>query len=562
MDGDSSEPVDLPPTDTSGISADAKWTALRDQLAAFPLIFTGLFLTHAALLRLPYFWDEAGYFIPAARDLLLTGSLIPHSTLSNAHPPLVMLWLAFWWKFSAFTPAVTRISMLLVAAFALTGVWRLARYVTNDGVAAATVITTAAYPVFFTQSSMAHLDMMAAALTIWGLAMYVERRPLATVVFLALAPVAKETAIVTPMALLAWEVVCPWFSGLKVGGEALCLQPRNWPRTLSLLLCWLPILLWLGYHRHITGYLLGNPEYLRYNLGATITPLRIALTTLIRLWHLLGYLNLFVLTVLTLYAMTQPPLLERDGMERQRIAIPVQAVFGMVIAAHVIALSVLGGAVLARYLLPVYPLVVLLCVSTLRRRIRHWALCVAFVCATFVFALLTPPPYRVAPEDTLLYRDYILLHEKAEYEIAQRYPNSRVLTAWPASDELTRPYLGYVTQPMPVVRVENFSEPEIEKASSASGTYDVAFLFSTKWQPPRPLWTTLPFGESIQKRFFDYHADIAPERAAAMLGGRVVMYENRDNEWVAIVVIERPQDAALFPNEPQRVARHQSPPPN
>ena len=29
-------------------------------------------------------------------------------------------------------------------------------------------------------------------------------------------------------------------------------------------------------------------------------------------------------------------------------------------------------------------------------------------CAAFVFALLTPPPYRIAPEDTLLYRDYII----------------------------------------------------------------------------------------------------------------------------------------------------------
>ncbi len=87
------------------------------------------------LLRLPYFWDEAGYFIPAARDLLLTGSLIPHTTLSNAHPPLVMLWLAFWWKFSAFTPAVTRTAMLLVAAFALVGLWRLARDVANETVA-------------------------------------------------------------------------------------------------------------------------------------------------------------------------------------------------------------------------------------------------------------------------------------------------------------------------------------------------------------------------------------------------------------------------------------------
>ena len=105
------------------------FAAIRQNFAAFALIFTALFLTHAPLLRLPYFWDEAGYFIPAARDLLLTGSLIPHTTLSNAHPPLLMFWLAFWWKFSAFTPAVTRFAMLLVASFALlgSGGWRVRR---------------------------------------------------------------------------------------------------------------------------------------------------------------------------------------------------------------------------------------------------------------------------------------------------------------------------------------------------------------------------------------------------------------------------------------------------
>src|SRR5215472_5522361 len=149
--GDASRPI--PPAARRG------WMSFRDQLLAYSLIFTCLFITHAPLLRLPYFWDEAGYFIPAARDLLLTRSLIPHSTLSNAHPPLVMLWLAFWWKYSAFTPAVTRTAMLLVAAFALLGLWRLARDVANEAVAAATVLCTAVYSVFFAQSSLAHLDM-------------------------------------------------------------------------------------------------------------------------------------------------------------------------------------------------------------------------------------------------------------------------------------------------------------------------------------------------------------------------------------------------------------------
>src|SRR3954470_11865234 len=93
--------------------------SVREHLSAFSLIFVGLFLTHGALLRLPYFWDEAGYYVPAARDILLYRDVIPHSTLSNAHPPLLGLYLAAWWKLSGFTPAVTRIAMLIVTSFGL-----------------------------------------------------------------------------------------------------------------------------------------------------------------------------------------------------------------------------------------------------------------------------------------------------------------------------------------------------------------------------------------------------------------------------------------------------------
>ena len=66
-----------------------QWSGTHPALA-FAVIFVFIFLLHIPLLQLPYFWDEAGYYVPAARDILLTGSLIPHSTVSNAHPPLVM----------------------------------------------------------------------------------------------------------------------------------------------------------------------------------------------------------------------------------------------------------------------------------------------------------------------------------------------------------------------------------------------------------------------------------------------------------------------------------------
>jgi len=531
----------------------------RDYLSTYALLFTCLFVTHAPLLRLPYFWDEAGYYIPAARDLLLTGSLIPYTTNSNAHPPLVMLWLAFWWKFSAFTPAVTRTAMLMVAAFALLGLWRLARDVAGQAVAVATVLCTALYPVFFAQSSMAHLDMMAAAFTFWGLAMYVERRPVATIVFFALAPMAKETAIVTSMALLVWELLCPLFRvprsspHLPTAGQAPG-EVRSQPsfcfysskrHALSFLLCLVPLLLWFAYHHHRTGYYLGNPYYLRYNLQATLTPLRILLALLIRLWHVLGYLNLFLLTLGALFAMTQPPLLEADGTLRPRIAISVQLAFAAVLLVNMLAESALGGAVLARYMLPVVPLVILVCVSTMRRRIRRWTWWIAITCAAFVVQLFVLPPYRIAPEDTLPYRDYVILHKLAAAELSARYPRGRVLTAWPASDELTYPFLGYVKQPLTVVRIANFSPLEIERASRATEQFDVAYLFSTKWEPPHPLFEALTFGKPLQERFFDYHEDMAPQRAADILGGRTATYLTRHQEWIALIPIEKIEDAAI-----------------
>ena len=522
----------------------ARWfEAWREYVSAYALLFTFLFLTHAPLLRLPYFWDEAGYFIPAARDLLLTGSLIPHTTLSNAHPPLVMLWLAFWWKFSAFTPAVTRTAMLMVAAFALLGLWRLSRAVTNESVAAATVLCTALYPVVFAQSTMAHLDMAAAALTLWGLAMYVERRPVATIVFFSLAPLAKETAIVTPLALLAWELVC---TALSRSGERqqepLCLYGSR-KHALSFLICLVPLLLWFLYHHHRTGFYLGNPEYLHYNLGATLNPLRIVLALLIRMWHLLGYLNLFLLTLGALFAMTRAPLHEANGTLRERIAIDVQLVFLVVVAANVLAESILGGAVLARYMIPVLPLVILICVSTLRRRIQLWPWWIAGTCIAFVVLLFIPPPYRIAPEDTLLYRDYVILHKLAADRLSAGYMHSRIVTAWPASDELTRPFLGYVKQPLNVIRIENFSPLEIERAAHATDRFDVAYLFTTKWEPPHPLLEGLAFGKPTQERFFDYREDLSPERAAAILGGRVALYRNRNNEWIALIPIEKIENA-------------------
>ncbi len=118
----------------------------RETALVFAVIFAAILVAHAPLLSLPYFWDEAGYYIPAAHDLLLTGDPIPHSTAANPHPPLVIAGLALAWKIAGFAPVVTRLVMLLWTAFALTGLYQLARRVAPEAVALATVALTALYP--------------------------------------------------------------------------------------------------------------------------------------------------------------------------------------------------------------------------------------------------------------------------------------------------------------------------------------------------------------------------------------------------------------------------------
>jgi 4-amino-4-deoxy-L-arabinose transferase-like glycosyltransferase len=505
-------------------------------LILFAAVFAALFLTHLPLLSLPYFWDELGYFIPAAHDIYTGGDFVPHSTLSNAHPPLVMAYLALAWKLFGDHIFVARTAMILVSTLMLLGVFRLAERVANRQVAIAAILCTALYPVFFAQSSLAHLDMTAAAFTIWGLVFYLPRRAddagaracenagdgkpsaqgetdarrLVSVALFALAALAKETAILTPLTLFAWELSCMFAGKRSERASVFCLEPRRpLRRSFLLLLALVPLALWFAYHRSRTGYVFGNPEYFRYNVESTVNLSRIFEALWGRLKHVTFHMNLYVLTIAAAVSMFFRA--RRDeGVERRRIDVPVQIVFAVLILAHVTALSIVGGAILARYMLPVLPLVVLVCVSTVWRRVRHWPLVIVAVCAAFVYGTLVNPPYSFPWEDNLTYRDFVLLHRDAARFVADKYPEARVLTTWPATDELQNPLSGYLGRPLKVLAVENLKRETLQRAALKKSEYDIAFLFTT-------------------------HGGPTLEESARLLGGHIVFREERNGQWVGVV---------------------------
>jgi 4-amino-4-deoxy-L-arabinose transferase-like glycosyltransferase len=373
---------------------------------------------HLSLLSVPYFWDEA-YFAQAAHDLFLTGNLIPTSVPVESHPPLVYVWLAIWWKLFGFSIPVARIAMLAVSALTLAAVYRLAQLLTTGAVAIVATALTAVYPVFFVESSMVHLDMAAAGLTLWGLVAYLQGRRWRSGVLFTLAVLAKETAIVAPLAVLVLEFILVILDRKQSIGVAI---RSAWRAAFPMLLPFLLLVCWFAWLYHGSGTALGDPFYVQDNFHAALHPVRIFLACVQHLWHLLIHMNLFVLTGLTALVCVTFPRLPAGGAPGQDYR--EWLLFGAVIAGYVLMLSVVGRETLARYLLPIYPLIVLACVAGISARVKWWPAIAGLTAVAFTAGLF---PYTsrflFRRDDSLAYVDYVRLHQAAIEFIAHAFPS-------------------------------------------------------------------------------------------------------------------------------------------
>ena len=553
----------------------ARIDAMRDW-EIFVFLFFIVVLLHATLLNLPYFWDEAGYYVLAARDLLNTGSIIPYSTQSGAHPPLSSIYLAAWWKIFGYAPIISRIAMLMVSAGALAAVFRICRRLVNIEVAIAATACTLWYPVWFAQSSLTHADLLAAACTLWGTAYYLEERINRAALFFSLAAIAKETAIIASLTLGGWELIqlasAVW-AERRAAPDALArfknplVTAKSHAQRMAVLIVIpsLPLSLWYVFHFVRTGHIFGNSEFFQYNVAGTLSFERFGLALLQRLWHITAHMNLFVLTLAAVVAMFfkvrrqdarrlnvgrsrpetagETPRSEINSRRRNDLSPDRRpgirpgalAVIWLLISAYVVTFSVLGGALLTRYLLPIFPLLMLLEITVLWRRISRWGLVAALVCASFAAGLVFNPPYSYAFEDNLAYRDFVALHQQAANYIDANYPRKRIITAWTASDEISNPVLGYVTIPAVIMPVENFSRQELDRLGEKVRFGDAVLMFSTQyraggWSMPRFQWW-----ERSNRKFFDYHQDLGAEEVASLLGGRIRWQAQRGVLKVAVI---------------------------
>ena len=478
----------------------------------FLVVWAALVLLHWPLLRLPYLWDEA-YFVTIAHDLLNTGSFIPVSVKSNGHPPLVFAYLASAWKLFGSQPLVTRVAMLAWASFGLVQVFRLGESLGGRRLGIACLVCTGLYPVFFVQGSLAHLDLPAAVLTVAAVRLYFTGRFRGAAMLFTLAVLAKETAILVPSGLLSLEVL-----------------ERDWKRLRERLGCALApsaaLGSWFAFHWLQTGYVLGNPEFFHENVTATLSSFRFAVALAMRVWHLTGHMHLWALAVPAIWTLW-----------RNRGAKQLMGEFGrstwLLSAAGAVAFSVVGGALLARYLLLVTPLLICLYLLVLQNHTRHGITLASAAFILFGVALFSPPVIPAAVEDSLAYKEVIETNQRAVELVLKDVQRVEVAASWPLPDLLAKPYLGYAPSPVQVREIAELTVDEL-RAARSRGDFTIAVLASYNLE--RSLIDRWSFMDRLRaslgrREYLDF------EEAAALLGGRIVREEVRGTAGFVVVEV-------------------------
>lgn len=448
-----------------------------------------------------------GQFIPASLDILRDGAWIPRTTLPNVHPPGAMAYLAAIWGIFGYSIVTTRVAMLALASLGVLATFALAVHLSRPlkGLPAfiACMLLLAA-PLFYAQSMMAQLDMPAMVFTAISLLLFFKQRYALATLSCTVLVLMKETSIAVPAVFGIW-----------------LLFERRWKQAFYFLVPAIAIGLWLAYLFKGTGHVFGNPEFTHYNVGFQLHPVRLGLTLIRRVyyiflanWHFVGTIAIYVAWKNTKIFRTRE-----------------WGIVAAVVTLQTLVVTVLGGAALERYLMPILPpfyIAVAAALSTLnpkRRRLAVGVMIVGLVAGTFINPIF-PFPY----ENNAAFIDFVRLQKEAASYIEATYPASTVTSAWPFPDALRRQEFGYVTNPIAVRGIENFNP---ETVLSRKGDIDVLVVYSRTWEPK---WGVVRF-DWIRKVLTDYYfykPQVTSEEIQRELGLFPVARWERRGQWIEV----------------------------
>jgi hypothetical protein len=472
------------------------------------LIAAVIFVIHAPLFHVPFFWDELGQFVPASLDLFQLGRWIPVTTVPNIHPPGLMAYLSLVWHLTGFSIETTRAAMLALASVGAFLTFLLAIRLgrgTSGFPAFTALIFLCLSPLFFAQAMLAQLDMPAMVLTVLALLLFLKNQMRRCALACVVLVMVKETGIAAPMVFGFW-----------------LLLERRWKEALLFTAPLIPLGVWVIALHRATGSWAGNEAFAAYNAAYSLNPVRFGFALLRRGYYLFVGTGHFVGTVALVYAMSLTDL----------FATRAWRVVGLFVAVQVVMVSLFGGAVLERYLLPVLPLLYIAFAVALSAMPGTWRTAKAVALMAFLLAAnFVNPIYPFPLENNLAFVSFAGLQQRAARFVQNRYgAGEEIATAFPLANALRRPDFGYVTRPVEVREIENFQAASI--TALAEHPPAALVIFSTVWDP-LGLLEHPPVANFLHSHY-GYEPQVTRDQIASRLHMHMVARWLERGQWIEV----------------------------
>jgi hypothetical protein len=305
-------------------------------------------------------------------------------------------------------------------------------------------------------------------------------------------------------------------------GVVLFLNPIRRKYALYYLAPFIALAIWFSTLWRTTGYLFGDPGFTHYNTLYSLNPVRASLSLLRRFYYLFLDDFRWVGTIAILFA-----------WKRQRLyTTTAWKIVWAYIAAHVLLVSLLGGAGLERYLLPVLPLIYIAMASAFATINPPWRIIGVSVLAVGLLAgLFLNPPFPMPFENNLAMADFVELHRAAAQFLEKSYPGKTIYTAWPLTQALRDPAFGYVDTKLSAAETSDLRFSTLN-ALDPKGV-DVLVLYSRTWEPG---WGVLQWApaRAFLQRFYEYERQMTPAEVQRHFGLFPVHRWTRRGQWIEV----------------------------
>ncbi|MBZ0221117.1 MAG: glycosyltransferase family 39 protein [Candidatus Methylomirabilis sp.] len=403
-------------------------------LAIAAIVFAAKFNT----IDLPFHWDELGAYISPAHWLSQAGliralpGLHPPETFFG-HPFALYLSLAALFKTFGAYQITAHVFILAIAALGLWYTFLLGKLLHGRAVGAIAAIFLFLFPMYFAQAGIVTGDIVVTSLGVATVYYALRKNYLPYIVFATILLLTKESAMAIVASIIAYLLISDS-------------STRNIKAMVRYCAPVVPFAIFFAAQKAATGYFLPNP-YFTHNSFAEF-----GINEAVRNFKNVVYFAFYMQYRVVLFAI----ILLNFAVNRSRAFRREHLLFAFLFASFIGAYTFVYY--IGRYILPVLPYFAIMAAASivmLARTRAVAALATALIIVLFITRIHGRDEGCLSCEVDLQYTDIVRVHKEASTFLEENYPGKRVLTNWPLYHALTRPYLGYVGNPLQVVLFES-----------------------------------------------------------------------------------------------------------